>query len=109
MPVRVALDTEFLALHDQLDAVFAASWLWQEKLVRHVHLKDYDGHISSEGVRRYLHPGAGKVDFRRFVQQLQAAEFDGALSLEARAIDAEGQVEVARIQASLQFIKNLVP
>lgn len=106
---HVALDTEFLALHDQLDTVFAASWLWQEKLVRHVHLKDYDGHISSEGVRRYLHPGEGKVDFRRFVQQLQAAEFDGALSLEARAIDAEGQVEVARIQASLQFIKNLVP
>jgi sugar phosphate isomerase/epimerase len=105
---RVALDTEFLALHDQLDAVFAAPWLWQERLVRHVHLKDFDGLLASTGGRRYLHPGEGKVDFSRFVQQLRAAEFDGALSLEARAIDAEGQVEVARIQASLRFIMSLL-
>ena len=105
---RVALDTEFLALHDQLDAVFAASWLWQERLVRHVHLKDFDGLLASKEGRRYLHPGEGQVDFRRFVQQLRAAGFDGALSLEARAIDAEGQVEVALIQASLRFIMGLL-
>ncbi len=105
---RKALDTEFLALHDQLDAVFAASWLWQERLVRHVHLKDFDGLLASKEGRRYLHPGEGQVDFRRFVQQLRAAGFDGALSLEARAIDAEGQVEVALIQASLRFIMGLL-
>ena len=35
----VALDTEFLAWHDQLEAVFTASWLWQASLVRHVTLK----------------------------------------------------------------------
>lgn len=104
---RVALDTEFLAFHDQLDAVFAASWLWQTKLVCHVHLKDHDGHLSVNGGRRYLHPGEGRIDFRSFVGQLSAAGFDGALSLEARAIDHEGRVEVARIQASLQFIRNL--
>ncbi len=101
---RVALDTEFLSFHDQLDAVFAASWLWQARLVRHVHLKDHD--VKEE--RRYLHPGEGRINFRRFVQQLRAAGFDGALSLEARAIDHAGEIEVARIQASLQFIRNLV-
>lgn len=104
----MALDTEFLALHDQLDAVFAASWLWQERPVRHVHLKDFDGLLASKDGRRYLHPGEGQVNFRRFVQQLRTAGFDGALSLEARAIDAEGQIEAARIQASLQFIVNLL-
>ncbi|HEU5229562.1 MAG TPA: sugar phosphate isomerase/epimerase family protein [Ktedonobacteraceae bacterium] len=100
---RVALDTEFLSFHAQLDAVFAASWLWQTGLVRHVHLKDH--HPQEE--RRYLHPGEGRIDFRRFTQQLRAMGFDGALSLEARAIDHQGGVEVARIQKSLQFIRAL--
>lgn len=103
---RVALDTEFLAFHDQLDAAFAASWLWQEGLVCHVHLKDHTGLLSAKEGRRYLHPGEGQIDFRRFVQQLRAAGFDGALSLEARAIDHEGRVEVARIQRSLHFIRS---
>lgn len=104
----VALDTEFLAWHAQLEAVFAASWLWQTQLVRHVHLKDHDGDLGSTEARHYLHPGEGKIDFRRFVQQLKAAGFTGALSLEARGIDHNHQVEVARIQASLQFMRQLV-
>lgn len=104
----VALDTEFLAWHDQLEAVFAASWLWQTELVRHVHLKDYDHQLASSEVRHYLHLGEGQIDFPRFVQQLRAFGFDGALSLESRAIDANGEVEVERIQKSLQFMGSLV-
>lgn len=104
---RVALDSKFLALHNQIDAVFAASWLWQAELVRHVHIKDYDGNPFAEGERRYLHPGEGHIDFGRFVRQLRAAGFDGALSLEARAINNEGRVEVSRLQASLQLLARL--
>jgi len=104
----VALDTQFLAWHDQLEAVFAASWLWQARTVRHVHLKDHEGPYGSREGRHYLHPGEGRIDFPRFVQQLRVAGFDGALSLEARAIDHEGQVDVARIQTSLQFMRHLI-
>lgn len=104
---HVALDTEFLAWHDQLEAVFTASWLWQTRLVRHVHLKDHDGLLSSNKGRHYLHPGEGQIDFRRFVQQLRVAGFDGALSLEARTIDQHGRVDLALIQTSLQFMRDL--
>ena len=103
----VALDTEFLAWHDQLEVAFTSPWLWQRGLVRHVHLKDYDHQLASSEVRHYLHLGEGQVDFQRFVQQLRACGFDGALSLESRAIDSEGEVEVARIQTSLQFMRDL--
>jgi sugar phosphate isomerase/epimerase len=72
-----------------------------------VHLKDHDAHLASSEGRHYLHPGEGQIDFRRFVLQLRAAGFDGALSLEARAIGHEGQVDITRIQASLQFIRHL--
>lgn len=105
--VCVALDTQFLVWHDQLEAVFAASWLWQTRMVRHVHLKDHEGPRGSQEGRHYLHPGEGQIDFRRFVQQLRTTGFDGALSLEARAIDSEGQVDLARIQTSLQLMRQL--
>ena len=105
---RVALDTEFLAWHDQLEAVFNATWLWQTNMVRHVHLKDHDAHSTVSEGRHYLHLGEGQIDFQHFVQQLKARGFAGALSLEARAIDSEGQVDVARIQESLQFMRHLI-
>ena len=104
---RVALDTEFLAMHHQLGAVFDADWLWQAALVKHVHLKDFAADSHSNEGRRFLHPGDGQIDFGRFLCQLRAAGFDGTLSLEARGIDSEGQVEVARIEASLRLIADL--
>ncbi|HEU0025919.1 MAG TPA: sugar phosphate isomerase/epimerase [Ktedonobacterales bacterium] len=104
---RIALDTEFLAMSDQLDVLFDAAWLWRAGLVSHAHLKDFDGDSPASERRRFLHPGDGSIDFIRFVRQLQAAGFDGALSLEARGIDAEGRVEVARIEASLRLMAGL--
>jgi sugar phosphate isomerase/epimerase len=104
---RVALDTEFLAMHDQLDALFDAGWLWQAGVVMHAHLKDFESDRGASERRRFLHPGDGQIDFERFVRQLSAAGFDGALSLEARGIDGEGRVEVERIEASLRLITEL--
>jgi sugar phosphate isomerase/epimerase len=104
---RVALDTEFLAMSGQLGAVFEGAWLWEPGLVRHAHLKDFDGASVASERRRFLHPGDGSIDFARFVRQLRAAGFDGALCLEARGLDAEGQVEAPRIEASLRLIVEL--
>lgn len=109
--MRVALDTEFLAMHDQLDAVFQAPWLWQAGLVRHVHLKDFavqTGTAPGALARRYLHPGDGQIDFERFVRRLRGASFGGALCLEARGIDSDNNVEVERIEASLQHIRTVL-
>ncbi len=105
--MRVALDTEFLAMHGLLGAVFDAAWLWRAPLVTHVHLKDYAAALPANVGRRYLHPGEGEIDFAHFVRQLKAHGFDGALCLEARGIDGENRVEVARIAASLEMIRAL--
>lgn len=104
----VALDTQFLAWHDQLEAVFTAPWLWQAGRVCHVHLKDHEGPFGSQEGRHYLHPGEGQINFQRFVQQLRTRGFAGALSLEARAIDSANQVEIEHIQTSLQFMRHLI-
>ncbi|MDQ6660906.1 MAG: TIM barrel protein, partial [Chloroflexota bacterium] len=106
---NVALDTEFLALHGQLEAVFTAKDIWQQNRVRHVHIKDFDHQsFASDGSRQYLHPGEGIIDFERFFQGLKQHGFDGSISLEASAIDTQGQVHIGRLQSSLQRIRCMM-
>jgi sugar phosphate isomerase/epimerase len=100
---RVALDTEFLARHGQIETVFKTEWIWP--LIRHVHIKDYDGQgFHPDGRRKYLHPGQGHIDFPHFFQGLKQRNFAGFISLEAPAIDQQGHVNVERLQESLDFI-----
>jgi sugar phosphate isomerase/epimerase len=104
---RIALDTEFLAKHEQIETVFAAEWLWQQPLVRHVHIKDYDGQgFREDGSRKYLHPGQGHIDFVRFFQGLKQHNFSGSVSLEAPSIDKQGQVDIEKLRESLSFIRK---
>lgn len=106
---KVALDTEFLARYNQLDETLAAEWLWQEPLVRHIHIKDFDTTLfSRENDRRYLHPGEGEIDFAHVFAALKAHSFSGNISLEASAINAEGVVDVPRIQHSLALLRGLI-
>ncbi len=105
----VALDTEFLANSQQLDAVFDANWLWQEGRVRHVHIKDFDGHgFTPDGKRRYLHPGEGHINFTSFFANLKEQRFDGYISLEAPAIDQMGNVDIQQLNESLEFVKQIM-
>ena len=104
----IALDTEFLATYDQLSGVFETPWLWQQNLVRHVHIKDFDGRPFVDGQRRYLQPGEGMIDFPLFFARLKQSCFAGSISLEAPAIYIDGQVDIARLRESLAFIRQLM-
>lgn len=105
----VALDTEFLALNKQFEDVFTTSWLWQETRVRHVHIKDFDGQThAASGRRRYLHPGEGNLDFAAFFTGLKHHGFNGNISLEASVIDDTGQVDVHKLNRSLDFLRHLM-
>lgn len=106
---QIALDTEFLALHGQLEAVFEQDWLWQAQRVRHVHIKDYDGCLtSSDGRRRYLHPGEGQIDFSRFFAGLSRRGFKGNLSLEAPALSRDQLADVHRLKESIVSIQHFL-
>jgi sugar phosphate isomerase/epimerase len=105
----IALDSEFLAQHQQLADVFTADWVWQDERVRHVHIKDYDSQpFLPDGRRRYLHPGEGHIDFRHFFAQLQRRGFAGNISLEAPTIDRAGNVDIRKLHASLEGVRQLM-
>ena len=104
---RVALDTEFLALHGQLEAALDAGWLWQDARVRHIHIKDYDGTMySTDNYRRYLHPGEGTVDFAHLFAALRARHYDGSISLEASIVNRDGTRDIEKLRDSLGLLRR---
>lgn len=106
---RIALDTEFLALHEQLGTVFETDWLWEEQRVRHIHIKDFDGvGFRPDGSRRYLHPGEGKIDFPGFFTALKSHNFNGNISLEAPSIDATGNVDLDHLNRSVALLRGYI-
>ena len=101
---RVALDTEFLALHQQLEATLDAGWLWQR--VQHIHIKDYDGAMySNDNYRRYLHPGEGSIDFPHFFAALSARHYSGPISLEASVVNRDGTRDIEKLKSSLELLR----
>lgn len=104
---RVALDTEFLALYGQLEAALEADWLWQDRRVPHIHIKDYDGALySTDNYRRYLHPGEGTIYFPHFFAALKARQFDGTISLEASIVNRDGTRDIPRLNRSLELLRR---
>jgi sugar phosphate isomerase/epimerase len=100
---RIALDTEFLAIYGQVEEALEADWLWSNKRVCHIHLKDYDGQqYTAEGYRRYLHPGEGQIDFANLFVRLRQRGFTGNLSLEASVVNPDGTRDIERLRHSLE-------
>jgi len=106
---KVAIDTEFLAMHGQLDAVFAADWLWDASAVVHVHIKDYNGTLVDEtGRRRYLHPGHGAIPFDAWFGQLAGKRYDDAISLESPVVGPAGEVSIEIANASVEWLRGRI-
>jgi len=94
---RVAPDTEFLGFYGQLAESITSDWLWEDRFVQHVHLKDFDGRLLREGKRRYLLPGEGSLDLQGFLTGLGERGYTGAFTLEATAVDGDGQLDPTRL------------
>lgn len=98
--VAAALDTEFLAMHDEISDALAADWLWPH--VRHVHVKDYGGALlDDDGIRRYVLPGDGMIDFHALFDVFESRGYEGAVSLEAGAALPEGGIDVGVLRACI--------
>ncbi|HXZ06366.1 MAG TPA: TIM barrel protein, partial [Ktedonobacteraceae bacterium] len=105
--VLVALDTEFLAMHNQLEEALEADWLWRQHRVCHIHIKDYDSNLySTDNFRRYLHPGEGKIDFPQFFDTLRLRGFRGNISLETSIVNHDGFRDIHKLKKSLSNLEE---
>jgi sugar phosphate isomerase/epimerase len=98
---RVTLDTEFLAVHGQLDQAHELG-----DLIAHVHVKDYDPAVWGQKPRRYLLPGEGDLDLDGFLARLPC---DGTLTLEMSAVGPDGEVDEERLETAGAWLRRLDP
>jgi sugar phosphate isomerase/epimerase len=97
------LDTEFLALHGELEHAHDSGLP-----VGHVHLKDFAGAIRRGDPRtRYLLPGEGSLDLDGFLGRLREQGYEGAVTLEASAVDADGELDRARLAKIAKALTRL--
>ncbi|HEY7604482.1 MAG TPA: TIM barrel protein [Gaiellaceae bacterium] len=99
---RATLDTEFLALHGQLDLAYRLG-----DRIAHVHAKDFDPDRWAATPRpwnRYLIPGEGTIGVERFLEHLP---FDGTVTLEASAVREDGNIDEQRLQSCLRWLRTL--
>ena len=96
---RVTLDTEFLALHGQLDRAHELG-----DRIAHVHVKDFDPAVWGTRPRRYLLPGEGVLDLDGFLQRLP---YDGTLTLELSAVRDDGSIDAARLESAAAWLRRL--
>lgn len=97
------LDTEFLALHGELEAATEAGLP-----VGHVHLKDFAGSIRrGDPRRRYLLPGEGRLDLDGFLTRLRAQGYADAVTLEASAVGPDGELDRARLAEIAETLRRL--
>ncbi len=107
--ILIALDTEFLAMHNQLEAAYEADWLWQHNRVRHIHIKDYaSAAYSTDNFRRYLHPGEGSIDFPNFFDMLKLRNFRGNISLESSIVNQDGSIDIHKLKQSLSILQEML-
>jgi sugar phosphate isomerase/epimerase len=107
--ILIALDTEFLAMHNQLEEVSKADWLWLQNRVCHIHIKDYDGNANStDPIRRYLHPGEGNINFHTFFDILKLHSFRGYISLEASVVNHNGVRDIPKLKKSLAMLQDML-
>jgi sugar phosphate isomerase/epimerase len=96
----VTVDTEFLALHGQLDR---AAELGDR--IAHVHAKDFDPEVwAARPWNRYLIPGEGTIDVDGFLASLP---FDGTVTLEASAVREDGSIDRRRLEKCFSWLRRL--
>ncbi len=106
---RAALDTEFLSMHNQLQAALDADWLWEQGAVVHVHIKDFlDPRHVDPARRTYLQPGDGEIDFSSWFARLAMRGYRQTISLESPASREDGSVDTDRINVSLAFLRERI-
>jgi sugar phosphate isomerase/epimerase len=96
---RVTLDTEFLALHGQLDRAHELG-----DRIAHVHVKDFDPAVWGTKPRRYLLPGEGVLDIDGFLERLL---YDGTLTLELSAVRDDGSIDAGRLESAAAWLRRL--
>lgn len=100
-------DTKMAAFHHQESALYQPENQAVLRSIRHLHLNDYSGGYMEWSKFKTLHPGDGQVDFPGLMLRMAAAGYTGHITAEATSFDSTGQVDMTRLNHTLQYLRQL--
>lgn len=96
-------DTRFGAFHKQLDEIFDCPWFGSGK-IKHMHISDFVGPPGDfKKLRPIPLPGDGIINFNELLPKIKNA-YNGSITLESPAINADGSVNTSALNAALAYI-----
>lgn len=106
--IAFTFDTKMAAFHSQLEELYKPenAWLWPH--IRHFHVNDYAGGHMDWANMRVKQLGKGHIDFDRFFTFVRRMGYTGDFTCEATALNEDGSVRYAEMNASLDRIRKEV-
>lgn len=106
--IHFIFDTKMAAFHEELEQLYDAEhqWLWQDDHIRHFHVNDYAGGYKDWKNLRTLPIGRGHVDFEQFFSCIREKGYDGTLTVESTAFDADGVVDINMLNRQFAYIRE---
>lgn len=105
--IKFIFDTKMAAFHSQLEEIYKNENknLW-ESHIKHLHINDYAGGHKDWNNLRTLPIKKGNIDFDKFFQFLNKAQYNGDYTVEATAFSKDGSVDFEMLNNCFNFIKN---
>lgn len=108
--VLVTYDTKMAAFHNQISLLYSDEykWMWDEKRIHHFHINDYSGGYMDWKNLKTAHIGKGNIDFTTFFDFLNKNAYQGDFTLEATAVNENGDIDFESLNQSYQQIKDYI-
>lgn len=108
--VGFVYDTKMSEFHGETMKLFEPEYEWivREDRIKHLHLNDYGGGYMDWGNMKVLPFGQGHVDFDLFFDRLAEYGYSGDCTVEATAVDRDGQVDFSMLNGCFNDIRDFL-
>jgi sugar phosphate isomerase/epimerase len=106
--IKFTFDVRHAEFHKILKETCEADFLWENNLVAHFHIADYNGaYMDWSKLRPVLPPGEGDIDFDYLSGFLKKTGYKGSFTLEAARAMTETGIDFEILNRRLEFVYNL--
>jgi sugar phosphate isomerase/epimerase len=104
--VCFTIDTRQAEFHKSLKQTCESGFLWENGLVRHLHISDWSGAETDwSALNRHAPLGSGDVDFDYFFKFIKSTGYGGAITIEG-GMTREPDATVGTVNQALGYVKS---
>ena len=100
------IDTRQAAFHEILMPTVKSDFLWENGLIKHIHVSDYvGGYMEWAKLGNFVKLGGGKINFAGFFSELKSRGYGGMITLESVEMQG-GEADIPALNEEFAFIRS---